>query len=150
MLFLLPAESPREIGAIHGPNRQTEGTKSYLVTICGLFAIVFTVLIVPCQAQTDNVRRFDLRIENNRLTDSRKVIAVQRGDAVEISWSADRRTILHLHGYDLEITLAPDKPETISFNGRATGGFAIETYSPPGDGKTSRHTVLIFLEVHPR
>lgn len=118
--------------------------------ISGLWVIVFTALALPCHGQTDNVRRFDLRIENGRLTENRKVIAVHRGDAVEISLSADRRTVLHLHGYDLEITLAPDKPETMTFNAHATGRFAIEAHASPGDGKSSRHTVLIYLEVHPR
>lgn len=120
------------------------------LTIGGLWVIVFTALAPPCHGQSDNVRRFDLRIENGRLIENRKVIAVQRGDAVEISFSADRRTLLHLHGYDLEITLAPDKPGTMTFNARATGRFAIETHAPPGDGKSSRHTVLVYLEVHPR
>ena len=69
---------------------------------------------------------------------------VQRYDAVEINWSANRRTMLHLHGYDIEITVEPDKPETMSFIARATGRFPIETHAPGDTG------VLIYLEVHPR
>jgi hypothetical protein len=119
-------------------------------TIVGLFAMVFMAFGAPCAAQTDTVRRFDLRIENGRLTESRKVITVQRYDRVEISWRADRRTILHLHGYDIEITPGPDKPEAMTFVARATGRFAIETHTPTGEGKAHHHTVLIYLEVHPR
>lgn len=111
--------------------------------------IVFTAFVVSSQAQTDTVRRFDLQIENGRLTESRKVIGIQRGDSVEIHWRADRRITLHLHGYDIEITLAPDKPGTMTFVARATGRFAIETHTPSSEGKTSRHNVLIYLEVHP-
>jgi len=119
-------------------------------TIAGLFTMVLMAFATPCPAQTDNVWRFDLQIENGRLTESRKVIAVKRGDSVEINWRADRRTILHLHGYDIEITPGPDKPEAMTFVARATGRFAIETHKPTGEGKTGHHAVLIYLEVHPR
>jgi hypothetical protein len=116
-------------------------------------AAVVAALIVanstaPCPAQTGGVQRFDLRIENGRLAESRNVIAVKRHDRVEISWRADRRTILHLHGYNIEIAAGPDKPETMSFVARATGRFPIETHA--GDGKAGQHSVLIYLEVHPR
>jgi hypothetical protein len=115
-------------------------------TISWLLVVVVAAFAFPCQSQSE---RFDLQIENGRLTDSRKVIAVQRHDRVEINWRADRRTILHLHGYDIETTVGPDKPEAMTFVARATGRFAIEIHAPPGEGK-SRHAVLIYLEVHPR
>jgi len=119
--------------------------------ISWFLVIVAVAFAAPCQAQTDRVGRFDLQIENGRLTDSRKMIAVQRYDRVEIHWRADRRTILHLHGYDIETTIGPDKSETMTFVARATGRFAIEIHPPAGEGKSSHHdTVLIYLEVHPR
>jgi len=96
------------------------------------------------------VRRFELRIENGRLTDTRKVITVRRGDMVELTWHADRRTVLHLHGYDIEITVAADKPEVMRFGARATGRFPIETHASRGARQAGRHAVLIYLEVHPR
>lgn len=112
--------------------------------------MVLVAFADSCAAQTDGVRRFDLRIENGRLTEARKVIVVKRYDRVEINWRADRRTILHLHGYDIELAPGPDKPETMAFVARATGRFAIETHAPPGEEKAGRHVVLIYLEVHPR
>jgi FtsP/CotA-like multicopper oxidase with cupredoxin domain len=95
----------------------------------------------PARAQES--KRFDLTIENERLSGDLKVIRVQRGDAVEIKWSANRRTALHLHGYDIETVVEPGKPQTMSFAARATGRFPIETHG-------RRHNVLIYLEVHPR
>jgi len=95
-------------------------------------------------AQTDGLERFDFIIQNGRITDTRKTITVKRGDPVEINWRVDRVTTLHLHGYDLEITVWPDKSQTMDFTARATGRFAIEMHSPSG-----HHAVLIYLEVHP-
>ena len=127
--------------------RTHERTARYggAVTIAALAIAIFTA---PCPAQTGGVQRFDLRIENGRLAESRNVIAVKRHDRVEINWRADQRTILHLHGYDIEIAAGPDKPETMSFVARATGRFPIETHA--GQGKAGQHRILIYLEVHPR
>ena len=111
--------------------------------------MVFLASGAPCAAQADNVQRFDLRIENGRLTESRKVM-VKRGDKVEINWRVDQRTVLHLHGYDIEIAVTPDQPGTMAFTARATGRFAIETHAAPDEGKAGHHKALIYLEVHPR
>ncbi len=97
----------------------------------------------PAAAQVEEPKRFDLRIENDRVGGDLKVIRVRRGDVVEINWLANRRTVLHLHGYDIETTVEPDKPRIMSFTARATGRFPIETHG-------RHHSVLIYLEVHPR
>ena len=96
-------------------------------------------------AQTAAVepRRFDLRIENGRVAGNVRTVRVQQGEAVELRWSADRRTIVHLHGYDIEITVNPGQTQVMALRARASGRFPIESH---GD----RHTVLVYLEVHPR
>ncbi len=97
----------------------------------------------PAAAQVEEPKRFDLRIENDRVGGDLKVIRVRRGDVVEINWLANRRTVLHLHGYDIETTVEPDKTRVMSFTARATGRFPIETHG-------RHHSVLIYLEVHPQ
>jgi hypothetical protein len=110
-------------------------------------ALVWLVVVFgnwsPADAQTEEPKRFDLRIENDRLSGDLKVIRVRRGDAVEINWSANRRTVLHLHGYDIETVVEVGRPQTMSFTARATGRFPIETHG-------RYHSVLIYLEVYPR
>ena len=114
---------------------------------------VTTVLVTSAgsarpQSADEEIKRFDLRIENGRLADGRKTIRIKRGDMVEIRWSADRPTAVHLHGYDLEITADAVRPQIMSFKAHATGRFPIETH---GDAAgRGRHAVLIHLEVHPR
>ena len=95
------------------------------------------------QGEGQSLQRFDLRIENGRLAGNLKAIRVRRNDIVEINWSADRRTVLHLHGYDIETTVDAGRSQTMSFTARATGRFPIETHG-------GRHTVVLYLEVHPR
>ena len=114
-----------------------------LVTIVAM--TTFVAFAKTCKAQSvgEEPRRFELRIENGRLTTAAKTLQVRRVDAVELIWSADRRSVLHLHGYDIEITVDAGKPQTMAFRARATGRFPIEMHG-------GRHTVLVYLEVHSR
>ena len=109
-------------------------TVAGLMVVCGNWS--------PAAAQVEQPKRFDLRVDNDRLVGDLKVIRVRRGDVVEINWSANRRTVLHLHGYDIETTVEPDKPRIMSFTARATGRFPIETHG-------RQHSILIYLEVYP-
>jgi hypothetical protein len=115
--------------------------------ISGLIAAIwlgfFTFGSQIVEAEQQDPQRFELRIENGRLIGALKIIRVRHNEAVEINWSADSRTVLHLHGYDIESTIEPGKPQTMSFTARATGRFPIETHG-------GRHAVIIYLEVHPR
>ena len=112
-------------------------------------AVIATASIIgstgTCLAQTAAAepRRFDLRIENGRIANNVKTVQVQQDEVVELSWSADRRTAVHLHGYNIEVTLNPGQTQVMAFRARATGRFPIEAHG-------ARHTVLFYLEVHPR
>jgi len=127
-------------------SRVRSGMISRLIS-AGWLAVVGLMVVggnwSPAAAQVEEPKRFDLRVENDRLSSDLKVIRVRRGDAVEINWSANRRTVLHLHGYDIETTVEPDNPRIMSFTARATGRFPIET-------PAQHHSVLIYLEVHPQ
>ena len=118
----------------------------------GLAAIVamtmFVALAKTCKAQStgEEVRRFELRIENGRLTNAVKTLQVRRGDAVELIWSADRQIVLHLHGYDIEIDVAPDHPTSLGFTANATGRFPIEIHSK----EPHKQRPLAYIEVQPR
>jgi hypothetical protein len=114
-----------------------------LATIVAMTTFVTSAKSCKAQSAGEEPRRFELTIENGRLTNSVKSLQVRRGEAVELIWSADRRSVLHLHGYDIEVTVGADKPQTMSFRARATGRFPIEIHG-------GRHTVLVYLEVHPR
>jgi hypothetical protein len=114
-----------------------------LAAIVAMTTFVALAKISKAQGVGEEPRRFELRIENGRLTTATKTLQVRRGDAVELIWSADRSSVLHLHGYDIEITVEAGKPQTMAFRARATGRFPIEMHG-------GRHTVLVYLEVHPR
>ena len=123
--------------------RRNRGWRSGVAPIVAIATIIASGNTCLAQNTGDEPRRFELRIENGRLSDNAGTVSVRRDDAVELTWSADRRSVVHLHGYDIEVTVDAGKPQTMAFRARATGRFPIEMH---GD----RHTVLIYLEVHPR
>ena len=119
--------------------------RALLVSVAVVATASFIGSTDTCLAQTATAqpRRFDLRIENGRIANNVKTVQVQQDEAVELSWSADRRTAVHLHGYNIEVTVNPGQTEVMAFRARATGRFPIEAHG-------ARHTVLFYLEVHPR
>lgn len=72
-------------------------------------------------------------------------LRVKRGDQIELRWSVDAPTELHLHGYNIETRAKPGETTILSFLARATGRFPVETHDAQG-----RHRVLLYVEVHPR
>ena len=116
-----------------------------LVIMAVIAAATFIGNTSACLAQSGVVdaRRFELRIEDGRLVGNVKAVQVRRDEFVELVWSADRRTVLHLHGYDIEVTVNPGETQIMAFRARATGRFPIETHA-------GRHAVLLYIEVHPR
>lgn len=93
---------------------------------------------------TAEPRVVDLAIRNGELPREQRVVRVRQGEEVALRWTTDRRLTIHLHGYDLEQTLAPGPPVVMRFTARASGRFPVEIH---GDGQ---ERVLCYLEVHPR
>ena len=72
-------------------------------------------------------------------------LRVRRGEKVELRWTSDRPIVLHLHGYDLEVKVAPQAPAGMSFTAGIAGRFPITEHTH-GRG---HHRAIAYLEVHP-
>jgi FtsP/CotA-like multicopper oxidase with cupredoxin domain len=88
---------------------------------------------------------FELAIANGRLTGGTETIRVAKGDEVELRLSSDKPVTLHLHGYDIEIVVAPGAPATMSFKAYLPGRFPVSEHRK---GAKHHHAVL-YVEVHP-
>src|SRR5262249_55304480 len=120
VLYLTP-----EVKHMHGLTDTAER-----VIGVAIFATIWLAAPTTLTAQVSGseARRFELRIENARVADDLKTIRIQRGDSVELVWSADRHTVLHLHGYEVEVTVDPGETRTMKFRARATGRFPVEVH----------------------
>jgi len=91
---------------------------------------------------------FVLRIENGRVPADMRTIRVQQGDVIKLMWSADRRSVVHLHGYDIEKTVEPGAATELSFTARAAGRYPVELHGGPR--ARGHEETLVTIEVYPR
>ena len=93
---------------------------------------------------------FGLRIANGRLPQNMRLIRVKQGNVVKLRWSADRRTAVHLHGYDIENTIEPGAVTDMTFVAHAAGRFTVVPHvgNEPSGGH-SHGAALVTIEVLP-
>ncbi len=115
----------------------------------GIVAVWVAATMVILGAQAAEVT-YALRIENGRLPADKRLIRVQQGDLVKLQWSADRRTVLHLHGYDIEQTVEPGATAEMTFAARAAGRFTVEPHADKAaSGGQANGAILVTIEVRP-
>jgi FtsP/CotA-like multicopper oxidase with cupredoxin domain len=79
-------------------------------------------------------------------------IRVKQGDVVTLRWTADRPTVLHLHGYDIEWRVQPGTVGKITFTARLTGRFPVHVHDTVKRANDHAHedSPLVYVEVYPR
>jgi hypothetical protein len=93
-----------------------------------------------------------LRIAARKVQNAPDAIRVMAGDRIELRWTTDEATTVHVHGYDLELRLDPAAERTLRIEATATGRFPISAhgFGAATDKRAQREVVLVYLEVHPR
>ena len=90
----------------------------------------------------------DVRIENRQVVEPKEAIRATQGDVIELRWTSDEPSELHLHGYDIELEVKPGEPAAMIVEAYASGRFPITSHGWGDSGHS--HDALIFLEVYPR
>ena len=112
-------------------------------------------LAAAAQAQSRETQRFSIAIRQRQVEPAMRVIRAQQDDTVEITITSDEAAELHLHGYDIVLTLEPGKPATINLVAKIAGRFSLEAhrFGAPGaaaDTRRQREVTLLYLEIYPR
>ena len=107
-----------------------------------------SALIPAAVAQETSQRVIEVRIENRQVVAPGETIQITEGDVIELVWTSDEATELPLHGYDLEIHVRPNEPDTMVIQAHATGRFPVTSHGW-GEGGLG-HDALTYLEVYPR
>lgn len=102
---------------------------------------------------------FSLRIEQRRIAAKPPTLRVPQGTPVRLEWSSDEAVQIHLHGYDLMLTVNPSAPrqkhatQRMQLNADILGRFPLSAHAfgVPGKahGKHQREVTLLYLEVLP-
>ena len=106
---------------------------------------VATAPVVTAQPVTVEVpkpQRFELVVAKGKLVSGPATIQVREGDDVQLQITSDQADELHMHGYDLHLSLKPDTPATLAFKAEHSGRFDYELHHA--------HTELGTLEVQPK
>ena len=111
------------------------------------FALCLAVLIMAARGAEVT---YVLRIENGHVPENMRLIRVTQGDVVTLQWSADKPSVVHLHGYDIEQELKPGAVTDMTFTARATGRFTVEPHiGRTPSGGHAHGDVLATIEVYP-
>jgi len=112
-------------------------------------AAIFLLVASPALAAP---QRIEITIRERAVPSDVSVVRVTEGDSIELHVSTDEAVSLHLHGYDIEFSVAPEKTSVIALEAFATGRFPISSHGWAGDRDEHRHghETLLYLEVHPR
>jgi hypothetical protein len=95
-----------------------------------------------CQKQKKSVVSFD--IKKGQVEKKLRTLKVDQGDKIELNWKVDELTELHLHGYDIKLSVSPNQPEKMIFYAQIAGRF------PVGIHGSGRHGKVIYLEIYPK
>lgn len=123
---------------------------SILRAVC-VGAVLLPGAVAPAFA-ADAAQHVQVRIVQRKVVepaDGR--IVLHQGDEVRIRWHSDEAVALHVHGYDLLVTLDPGKPLTTLFRARATGRYPVTSHGfGHADGHGRHGRALLYVEVQPR
>jgi hypothetical protein len=91
--------------------------------------------------------RFELEIKERKVVGD-DVIRVTQGQIVEMVWTTDEETSVHIHGYEIHIPTSPDKPAEVTFEAHATGRFPVTSHGF-AEAAGKMHQMLLYFEVYP-
>jgi FtsP/CotA-like multicopper oxidase with cupredoxin domain len=111
-------------------------TRKILIAFWGVLAAGL-VLAAP--------QSFDLALTGGKPPVEHETIRVAKGDEVTLRFTSDRAIALHLHGYDIQATVAPGGEATMRFTASIAGRFPVSEHTH-GPG---HHRAVLYLEVLP-
>ena len=131
------------------------GMSRIAMIACGILVwsglVAMPRLISPARAQSATPRQIAVAIRDRKVEAAASLLRVTQGDAVEVVLTSDEATELHLHGYDLKLSLAPNVPGTIKFTAKIAGRFPLESHGyGTGSGRHHGGGPVLYIEVLPR
>jgi hypothetical protein len=87
---------------------------------------------------------FSVELKGGRVKGD-ETLKVHQGDQVQLRLSSDQPMVLHLHGYDINVKVAPPTPALLTFKADVAGRFPMHEHRE-GAGN---HRAVLFIEVYP-
>ncbi|MES2130081.1 MAG: hypothetical protein V4463_22650 [Pseudomonadota bacterium] len=107
--------------------------------------LLFAALLASASSWAAETRA-SYTIAQHRIAKPAPTVRVPQGDTLVLELRSDEALDLHLHGYDLALSVAPGSPGRLQLVARTLGRFPL---SPHGSGH-HHGPALLYLEVVPR
>ena len=83
-------------------------------------------------------------LEKGELKSGNGKISVSQGENIKLGFVSDMEMEVHLHGYDLKLTVNPNKESVMQFTAEATGRFVITSHADLGSHKPHSEHAMLF------
>jgi hypothetical protein len=108
-----------------------------------LFATLTLLALAPVWAAQQNA---SFEIKRQRIANPAPTVRVPQGDTLVLELRSDAALDLHLHGYDLMLSLKAGAPGRLQLQAKILGRFPLAAH-----GKGQHHApALLYVEVTPR
>ena len=86
----------------------------------------------------------EIVLEKGELKSGNEKISVSQGENIKLGFVSDMEMEVHLHGYDLKLTVTPNKESVMKFTAEATGRFVITSHADLGSHKSHSEHAMLF------
>lgn len=111
--------------------------------------IASTLALAPLSTLAMN-RTHSVQIIKRKVSRKQRTLRAKRGEHIHIEITSDEPVSLHLHGYDIKVSVSPKNPGILEFKGTSAGRFPITSHGFGGDDAHGHHKALFYLEVLPK
>ena len=102
------------------------------------------LLLTPTHTWAETLT-FEVTIRDGS-TVSPPVLRARKGDSIVINWTTDVPLVIHIHPYQVEQEMTPDKPARMDLLASISGRFPVEAHFA---SRAPGHKVVAYLEVLP-
>lgn len=116
-----------------------------------LFLLVLAIVLAIFSTQVNaEDRLFNINIKEGKIPASERVMRVKKGDSITWKVRSDTEGELHIHAYQIDLTIKPGLEKRHTFTAFATGRFRVEWHPEIERGKGILHQEsLALFEVFP-
>ncbi|MFQ5485361.1 MAG: hypothetical protein ACE5DO_08535 [Desulfobacterales bacterium] len=117
----------------------------------GIYVLLLSVMLFSYHGCRYKEQTFKIEIKNRKAKIPMEVFRVKQGEMVTFWCTSDETATIHLHGYNIEQVVKPERPTVFTFKSYATGRYPITAHSfgKLAPGKTKEEKPLVYLEVLP-
>ena len=113
--------------------------------------LVLALLLGPCAVAAAEATPVELDLVRGKPKGGVRTVKVSRGDTIALRVRSDEAATIHVHGYDIEMSVAAGAATTVAITAALVGRFPVTSHAREAHGgKKAHEAALLYIEVHPR